>query len=61
MAQRLNAALVEVVKQPQVRKDVDAVGGIPAQPMTLAEAERFYSSEVARYRAIAKAIDLKPE
>lgn len=61
VAQRLNAAVAEVIRQPQVRKEIDAAGGMPAQPMTLAEVDRFYHSEIARYRAIAKAIDLKPE
>lgn len=61
VVQRLNAALADVIRQPQVRKDIEVAGGIPAQAMTLAEADRFLSSEAARYRAIAKAINLKAE
>jgi hypothetical protein len=29
--------------------------------MTLAESAKFYESEIARYRAIAKAINLQPQ
>lgn len=61
VAQRLNAALADVIRQPQVRKDIEGAGGIPAQAMTLAEADRFLSSEAARYRAIARTINLKAE
>lgn len=61
VVRRLNAALTEVIRQPQIRKEIDASGGIPAQPMTLAEADRFYHGEITRYRAIAKEINLKPE
>ncbi len=61
VAQRLNAALSEAMNQPSVRRELEAAGVIPAQPMTLAEADRFYAVEIARYRAIGNAINLRPE
>lgn len=61
LTQRLNAALADVIGQPQVRKDIETADGIPAQPMARAQADRFFSSEIARNRNIAKAIGPKPE
>ncbi len=61
VVQRLSGALNEALQQPSVRKDLDAGGGIPASPSTPTDAEKLYTSEVARYRAIGKAINLQPE
>jgi tripartite-type tricarboxylate transporter receptor subunit TctC len=33
----------------------------PAAPMTLAESAKFFEAETARYRAIAKQINLQPQ
>lgn len=58
---KLNAVLREVMREPKVRVSIAAAGGIPAAPMTLAEAARFYADETASYRAIAQSIGLQPE
>ena len=58
---KLSAALNEALKQPAVRQSIEATGVIAAQPMTPAEAGKFYASEAARYRAIGKSINLQPE
>ncbi|MCA0239217.1 MAG: tripartite tricarboxylate transporter substrate binding protein [Proteobacteria bacterium] len=59
--QRLNVALAEALRQPNVRRDIEAAGAMPSNPMTQAEADRYYTAEIARYRAIGKAINLQPE
>lgn len=61
VVQRLNGALNAALQEPSVRKELEASGGIPASPMSAAEAEKFYASEIARYRAIGKSINLQPE
>lgn len=58
---RLSAALNEALRQPAARTAIEGAGVIPAQPMTAADAEKFYTAETARYRAIGKAINLQPE
>jgi len=59
--QRFNTALADALRQPSVRKEIEGTGGIPSAPQSAAEAEKFYVSEIARYRAIGKAINLQPE
>lgn len=61
VAQRLNTALAEALRQPSVRQELEGAGATPANPMTLAEADKLYSAEIARYQAIGKAINLQPE
>jgi len=61
VVQRLNGALADALRQPAVRRDLEAAAAVPANPMTVAEADQYYASEIARYRAIAKAINLQPE
>jgi len=58
---KLSAALRDVLKQPQVRASLEAMGVQPANPVDLAQAARFYGSEIARYRSIGQSIDLRPE
>ena len=58
---KLNAILGETLREPKVRADIEATGGMAADPMPLDAAARFYSDEIARYRAIAKQIGLQPE
>lgn len=59
--QRLSTALKDVLQQPAFRADIEASGASLAPAMSLAEAERLYSADTARYRAIAKSIRLQPE
>lgn len=52
---KINQSMSEVVKSEPVRRQIEASGVQPAQPMTLAELDRFYAVEVERYRAAAQA------
>jgi tripartite-type tricarboxylate transporter receptor subunit TctC len=61
VVQRLHKAIGETLKDPGVRSQLAAQTQLAAPPMTLAESARFYEAEIARYRAIAKAIDLQPQ
>ncbi|WP_298210328.1 tripartite tricarboxylate transporter substrate binding protein [Acidovorax sp.] len=59
--ERLSSALNEALRQDNVRKELAASGAIPSSPMSAADAQKFYSAEITRYRAIGKAINLQPE
>ena len=61
VVQRLHKAIGETLKDPGVRSQLAAQTQLAAPPMTLAESAKFYESEIARYRAIAKAINLQPQ
>jgi tripartite-type tricarboxylate transporter receptor subunit TctC len=61
VVQRLHKAIGETLKDPGVRSQLAAQTQLAAPPMTLAESAKFYESEIARYRTIAKAINLQPQ
>ncbi len=61
VAQRLNKALYDAMQNPATRQAFENVGNAVVPPMGLAELERTYQAEIARYTAIAKAINLQPQ
>lgn len=61
VVQRLHKAIGATLKDPDVRSQLAAQTQLAAAPMTLAEAAKFYENETARYRAIAKSINLQPQ
>jgi tripartite-type tricarboxylate transporter receptor subunit TctC len=58
---RLHAAIGKTLQDPGVRAQLAAQTQHPAAPMTLADAARFFEDETARYRGIAKQINLQPQ
>jgi tripartite-type tricarboxylate transporter receptor subunit TctC len=58
---RINAAMNEVIKNAEVKKGMEGTGSVMAKPMTPAELDKFYVAEVARYRAVAKSINLQQQ
>lgn len=58
---RLHAAIGKTLQDPAVRTQLAAQTQHPAAPMTLAESTKFFEAETARYRAIAKQINLQPQ
>ena len=58
---RLNQAFYEALKNPQVRAAFEASGNQVVAPQSLAELDRIYQAEIARYTAIAKSINLQPQ
>lgn len=61
VVQRLHAALVHSLKDPAVQSQLALQTQVPSPPMSLPEATRFYEAETARYRALAKSINLQPQ
>ena len=58
---RMHAAISKALQDPAVRAQLAAQTQSPAAPMTLAESARFFEAETARYRAIARQINLQPQ
>jgi tripartite-type tricarboxylate transporter receptor subunit TctC len=58
---RLHGAIGKTLLDPTVRAQLAAQTQVPAAPMTLAESAKFFESETARYRAIARQINLQPQ
>ena len=58
---RLHAAIVKTLQDPAVRTQLAAQTQLASAPMSLAESAKFLESETARYRAIAKQINLQPQ
>ena len=61
MVVRLNKALAEVLRDPEVRRQIAATGSEAPQPQTLAEAERKLREDTVKFRAMAKNIQLQPQ
>lgn len=58
---RLNAVANEVLLEQAVQKASAEASGRQAPPRTLAENERIYQAEIARFRAIAQSIVSQPQ
>ncbi len=58
---RLHAAIGKTLQDPTVRAQLAAQTQAAAAPMSLAESAKFFETETARYRAIAKQINLQPQ
>jgi tripartite-type tricarboxylate transporter receptor subunit TctC len=61
LVNRLHAAIGKALQDPTVRSQLAAQTQVPAAPHTLAESAKFFDTETARYRAIAKQINLQPQ
>jgi tripartite-type tricarboxylate transporter receptor subunit TctC len=58
---RLHAGIVATLKEESVRTQLAVQMTTPAATMTVAESAKYYEAETARYRAIAKSINLQPQ
>lgn len=61
VVQALHKALSEVANDPAVRAALGAQAMVVPRPQPLTAMNKVYSDNIARYRAIAKAINLQPE
>lgn len=61
IVKRLHAAIGRTLQDPSVRSQLAAQTQVVAGPMSLDESAKFFAGETARYRAIAKAINLQPQ
>ena len=59
--ERLHKAITETLKDPKLRESLASTGAGAFDPMPLADVGAFFTSETARYRAIVKSIDMKPQ
>jgi tripartite-type tricarboxylate transporter receptor subunit TctC len=58
---RLNAAVLQALQNPDVRKAYESTGNVVMKPMSGAALAAFYNAEIARYTAIAKAANVQPQ
>jgi tripartite-type tricarboxylate transporter receptor subunit TctC len=58
---RLHAAIGKTLQDPTVRAQLAAQTQVPAAQHTLAESAKFFETETARYRTIARQINLQPQ
>lgn len=61
VVQRLHQAVGKALEDPGVRSQLALQTQVASPPMTLAESARFFETETARYRAIARQINLQPQ
>jgi tripartite-type tricarboxylate transporter receptor subunit TctC len=61
VVQRLHAAIGKTLQDPAVRSALAAQTQLAAAPMSLTESAKFFEAETARYRAIARQINLQPQ
>lgn len=61
VAARLNKAAYDALQDPAVRKAFEDSGNQVVQPTSLAELDRIYQAEIARYQAIARSINFQPQ
>ena len=61
VVQRLHGAIGKALQEPGVRSQLAAQTQLPSPPMSLAESAKFFEAETARYRALAKKINLQPQ
>lgn len=58
---RLHKAIQAALEDPSVREQLAAQTSLASPPTSLAEGAKFFEAETARYRNIAKAINLQPQ
>jgi tripartite-type tricarboxylate transporter receptor subunit TctC len=61
VVQALNKSLTAAIGDPEVKAQIEKLGGTVPPMMTLAEAAKEYEAQTARFRAIAKAIKLEAQ
>ena len=61
VVQRLHKAIGATLQDSSVRSQLAAQTQLASSPMSLAESAQFFEAETARYRAIAKSINLQPQ
>lgn len=58
---RINAATLQALQNPEVRKAYESTGNVVMRPLSGAALAAFYAAEIARYTAIAKAANVQPQ
>lgn len=58
---RLNAAVLQALQNPEVRKAYESTGNVVMKAMSGAALTAFYNAEIARYTAIARSANVQPQ
>lgn len=61
VVRRLQKAIQDTLAQPKVIESLTAQSAVVAKPMSLEESARFYATETANYRRMAKAVGITPQ
>lgn len=61
VANRINKAVYDAMQNPETRSAFEATGNLIVNPTSVAELDRVYRDEVARYQAIARSINFQPQ
>ena len=61
VVERLHKAIGATLKDPAVRSQLAAQTQLASAPMSLAESAKLFEAETARYRDIARSINLQPQ
>ncbi|WP_427913483.1 tripartite tricarboxylate transporter substrate binding protein [Ramlibacter sp. MMS24-I3-19] len=61
VVQRLHAAIGKTLRDPDVISQLKLQTQEPSPVMSLPDATRYFETEMARYRAVAKSINLQPQ
>lgn len=61
VTQKLNKAIYEALQNSTLRNNLESTGSVVGSVSSPDELARMYSSEIARYQAIAKSINLQPQ
>lgn len=61
VANRINKAVYDALQNPDTRSAFEATGNQIVNPTSVADLDRVYRDEVARYQAIARSINFQPQ
>jgi tripartite-type tricarboxylate transporter receptor subunit TctC len=61
IANRINKAVYEALQNPEIRSAFEATGNLIVNPTSVADLDRVYRDEIARYQAIARSINFEPQ
>ena len=61
VVERLHKAIGTTLQDPSVRSQLAAQTALASSPTSLADGAKYFAAETAKYRAIAKAINLQPQ
>ncbi|MDW5441438.1 tripartite tricarboxylate transporter substrate binding protein [Polaromonas sp. SM01] len=61
VVERLHKAIGTTLQDPSLRSQLAAQTALASSPTSLADGAKYFAAETAKYRAIAKAINLQPQ
>lgn len=61
IANRINQAVYDALQNPDTRSAFEATGNLIVNPTSVADLDRVYREEIARYQAIARSINFEPQ